>query len=114
MLWIVTVMVIPEGFNNCVDLPKDFEPMSLGNYDDVLKVFQDICLNVDDSDRGWWSIEDKDGYHFEVIVGSESPLTSIGIRSPSLEVIQLLYDKTGWRGIDPSNCSIIPPFVDEY
>jgi hypothetical protein len=44
------------------------------------------------------------------MIHNEEPVLSVGFRNPSLEFLQEVFDTVGWRGVNPSDGQIMPPF----
>jgi hypothetical protein len=109
MSWIVSMMRMPAGINALAELTPDFETEPLGSYSDVMAVLKSLFPDANYSDPTWIGVY-SDQFS-EIIFGIEDPVYSIGFRNPSLLLIQEVFEKYGWRGIDPSNGRIIPPFI---
>lgn len=108
----ITMMQIPEGADSTAELPNHFELVPLGTHAEVMAILKKLFPDAIDSDPTWILVPSYD--YTEIIVGKEDPLYDIGLRNPTVEMILFIYEQTGWRGIDPSNGRIVPPFGDDY
>lgn len=105
---IISMMRVPEGVNSVVNWPQDFLGEPLGSYADVMVFIRSLFPNADYSDPTW--IDGRSDRLSEIIMTVEDPVYSVGFRNPSWDLIQEVFDKVGWRGIDPSDGKIVPPF----
>ena len=74
-----------------------------------MSFIRSLFPNADYSDPTWISVNTC--AVSEVLVADKDPVWYIGFRNPSWELIQDIYSAKGWRGLDPSNGQIIPPFI---
>ena len=111
MSLIITMMRIPEGINTVMDYPTNHEPEPLGTRAEVISIIKELFPDADASDPTWIIVPSYSST--EIILGNDDPVYSIGLRSASREMIQHIYQRTGWRGLHPSTGQIVPPFSDD-
>lgn len=106
---IISMMRVPEGINSLTEFPPDFDPEPLGSYADVMTFIRTLFPDADYSDPTWISVHSD--RLSEIIMDVKDPVYGLGIRNPAFDLIQEVFDSVGWRGINPSNGQIIPPFI---
>lgn len=109
MSLIVSMLRVPEGINKMTEIPDDFVREPLGAYDEVLAVIKSLFPEADYSDPTWIIVHTEE--LSEIIFPVEDPVYSFGFRNPSFQLIQRIYETTGWRGLNPSDGRFIPPFI---
>jgi len=108
MSWLVSMMRFPEGIYSIGELPRDFVHEPLGTHAEVVTFIHSLFPTADYSCPDWISCDSE--RVSEISIPNEDPVLSVGFRNPSLELLQTVFDAVGWRGIDPSDGQIIPPF----
>jgi hypothetical protein len=100
MSWWMSILSIKRQVNSVEELTEeDIAP--LGTIAEVVSVIRTMFPNADSADPTW--IQAKwEGQHFEIRVGANDPLFSIGFRKPPLEALQYFCQQTGWQALDDS------------
>lgn len=105
----ISLFRIPDGINSISEIPNDFVMEPLGSRDEVMAVIRALFPNADYSDPQYVYVRSDE--LTEIFFPIEDPVVSLGFRNPSFQLIQRVYETTGWRGLDPSDGCILPPFI---
>ncbi len=105
---IILIMRVPGEINSTADFSTDFVQEPLGSYVEVLCYLRTLFPDADYADPAWIFVDSN--RLSEIIMGVLDPVYGLGFRNPSGELLQEVYATMGWRGVDPTNGRVIPPF----
>jgi len=74
-----------------------------------MSILRSLFPDADYSDPTWIGVRSDE--LSEISMEVEDPVYALGFRNPSFQLIQKVFEKYGWRGIDPSSGQVIPPFI---
>lgn len=110
MSWDVYLMKIPENISSVVEMGNDFESQPLGNHEDILKVFKELFPTSDFTDPNWGMLDTED-YAVEFNISKSDPVDSIMLHirgnDKSVEIVEGICKRTGWRAIDTGSGDFI-------
>jgi hypothetical protein len=105
MSWIVSLYQFPPHIEMLADIPEDFVPPPLGSGAEVLAILSEFFPGVDFSILDWVEIQsDEVG---AVLVIPDELIFDVALRDPSLELINRMCARTGWRAFDPEDGRLI-------
>jgi hypothetical protein len=95
-------MKLPKSINKIDEIQDDLID-KLGTRDEVVSILIKIFPDGDFTDPTW-GVLDRDGYSIEFNISEEHDITSFMLHvrgdNRSLEAIELIHNKTGWRPMD--------------
>lgn len=104
----ILIMRVPLEINSTSDFSTDFVQEPLGSYVEVQYFLRTLFPDADYTNPAWIFVDSN--RLSEIIMGVLDPVYGLGFRNPSWDLLQEVYETMGWRGIDPTNGQVVPPF----
>jgi len=105
MSWIVSLYQFPSHIETLADIPEDFVPPPLGSDREVLAILNEFFPGADFSIPDWVEIQSDEVGGVLVIV--DELIFDVALRDPSLDLINRICARTGWRAFDPEDGRLI-------
>ncbi len=106
MSWDIFIQYLPDNASKISDIPDGFEPVKIGNRDEIINHISNIIPECDFSDKSW-GILDGNGFSIEFNMGNEPEISGFachihGFSNEVINIIEKILDILKLKAIDPN------------
>ena len=103
MSWDLFVQDFPADATSVSDIPEGFQPLSIGNRDDIIEKILSVMPGVDFSDASWGKIEEE-RWSIEINLGDAGDCGGFAMHvrgsNEAVGAVEIILDQLGVRAID--------------